>query len=259
MFPAPSVRTARLATGEASRETHTSRSTDWMTHPNLAARMRDIQDPEDEQPKRDMSVLPDVTVSPLRLAPKGSMATDFTEETHPVERPAWQSLVLCLQLHYPDVAEDVNPAHNLGHLSHPRVVLTNEGIDALNWMIDNWYGREVEILTTEVCHVPPGPDGDIPGAIYHTPYRPVTGLRVIVTRTQQWEIGEATVQVLAEKERWSWMTGIKAVERAWMLYATRMSGQTGRHVVPGVARHGIGPTFSRKRSKTSRLSRWMRT
>lgn len=140
------------------------------------------------------------------------------EDTHVVERPAWQAFVLSIQLHNLDWATELDAAHQLGMLNHPRVSITQEGIDTLNYFINKWYGKEVEIVTTRVARQVDGVDVGNEGARFEYPFRPVTGLRVIVTNTYQWDSDPYSKAVLQEREGWGWSKGVAALDQARKLY-----------------------------------------
>jgi hypothetical protein len=151
--------------------------------------------------------------------PEGlSLYQPAPEETTPIERPMWQSLVLCVQLHNVDLASELEPAHRLGHISRDRVTLTAEAITTLNYFIDQWYGKEVELVTFELSHHPGPGQGEDPYSAYETPYRPVTGLKLIVTPTHQWAPDTYSQRVLNSKVEWGMASVMEGIRLARSLY-----------------------------------------
>lgn len=140
------------------------------------------------------------------------------EDTAVIERPAWQAFLTTVQLHNLDLAEELEPAHSIGAHTQKRVILPYEGIDALNFFIDQWYGKEVEIVTTLAKSSGKVDDETREGASFGCPYRPVTGLKVIVTTTEQWSRDPYDYAVLRERERWGWLTGVSSIQEAHRLY-----------------------------------------
>lgn len=137
-------------------------------------------------------------------------------ETTVVERPVWQSFVLTLQLHFPDMGAALDPAHLIGSTPAQRVVLVAEAISFLNTMIRTWYQGEVEVSTI-TCNDPSlhyfSPTQEV---LYQSSFRPVTGLMVIVTPTVQRSLLAREQTVLERKAEWgrnSLMTNLSSAYR----------------------------------------------
>lgn len=143
---------------------------------------------------------------------------DVSEETV-LERAAWQAFLLYLQMTFPDMAAELDPGHKIARLPFVRVTLTVDAIDLLNMMIANMYGGEVEIHTIEVgtresrrkhgnvaCHI-------------GVPFRPVTGLNVIVVPTTHYTLSRSERAILRVKEEFSRSRGIAGLDTARALYA----------------------------------------
>lgn len=130
-----------------------------------------------------------------------------------VERPAWQAFLVMLQTHFPEMGEEIAPAHYFGTLPPTRVVLTQDAIDFLNVQIDFMYGKQVEVTTITVANpgdVRMGPTTEI---LYEVPFRPVTGLNLIVTPTVQNSLSTRDRRILKEKESWGSTLGLQGIER----------------------------------------------
>lgn len=134
-----------------------------------------------------------------------------------VDRAMWQSFILMLQLHFPEMAEEIDAAHNLGRIPPKRVVLTTEAISFLNQMCRTWYESAVELSTIECEEEAQEQMGTGQDVVYKTPYRPVTGLNLIVVPTIQKEVGKVEKTVLAERASWSKTRGIDILQRAYNL------------------------------------------
>lgn len=217
-FQQVAQRHAKLTTGRLSRESPTDPSRRATSQSGLTEQERlDRTVEELVQDVRSLCIQEPVT-PPLPLSITFRAAEGMPDDTQVVERPAWQAFVLMIQLHNLERAAEIDPAHQLGTHTHPRVALTVDGIAMLNYFIDSWYGKEVEIVT--VLHARQGDTGgggeDM--ATYGYPYRPVTGLRVIVTTTEQASPDPYHQYVLGEREKWGWADGISSLEAARNLY-----------------------------------------
>lgn len=153
---------------------------------------------------------------PLRVEDRP--AEESIEETHVVERPAWQAFITAVQLHNYEIAQEIDPAHKIGMNTQPRVTLSPEGIDSLNFYIDKWYGKEVEVVTTKWVTRSRSRGDEEEGSYFENPFRPVTGLRVIVTPTQQWSAKVREERILREREDWGFTAKLEGVRRAYETY-----------------------------------------
>lgn len=140
------------------------------------------------------------------------------EQTYATERPAWQAFLLTVQLHHPKLAADLEPAHKIGLLSDPEIHLSYEAINVLNYFIEQWYGMEVEVITTRVTLSPLDVNGYPENVAYCQPYRPITGLKVIVTHTYQWALDQYSRQVMTQREEWGRLGGVDSLKTAWKMY-----------------------------------------
>jgi hypothetical protein len=134
---------------------------------------------------------------PLFLSPQA-----HTEEVKTVDRPVWQSFVLCLQLHFPEMGEDIKPALSLGKAGNHKTLLSAEAIGFLNLMMCTWYQALVELRLTELA--PPGlaPAHARHGVVTEKPYYPVTGLNLVITTSTHWTSRDRDRHILHARERW---------------------------------------------------------
>lgn len=208
------MRSARLASGWMSRDQHFHLPTyspysEWK---EIGIQGEENPHQASEPPLGQAGCqIQGLTINELKPAP-------HPDKTWVVERPAWQALVLAVQLHYPYLALEIEPAHNIGLLSAPRVALSYEATTMLNYFIERWYGAEVEVITTQMLTDPADVQGFPEVASYSQPYRPVTGLQVIVTGTKQWARDQYSREVMRERERWGRMGGVDALKAAWKMY-----------------------------------------
>lgn len=142
---------------------------------------------------------------------------DDEDTNRVVSRPAWLSFVTCLQLHFPEVGEEIAPALQIGKVPPTRVVLSQDALDFLNRAVGQWYQQDVEIYTIEcssevVRTLPPTVD-----LLYKRPFRPVTGLRVIVTPTFQRSMVPRDARVLRAKERWGRLEPLEVIRESLSL------------------------------------------
>jgi hypothetical protein len=138
---------------------------------------------------------------------------EMVEENTVIERPVWQSFIVMLMVHYPLMGKEIYEAMELGAIPPKRIVLSSEGVEFLNHFIQFWYEGGVEIVTIEVEE---GGDGDmlaVQDVQYGVPYRPVTGLNVIVTPTVQRTLIPRDRVILKEKERFSKDEGLNGIGR----------------------------------------------
>jgi len=159
----------------------------------------------------------------IRLAPAGLRVLDraaYKEEpdTQVVEKAEWAAFLVWLQLRSPSSSLALEPAHEIGHADRPRVMINFETIEYLNSIIALIYGKTIEVHVTHYLPGPPSPGLPARGAEYEQPYRPVTGLNVIVTHTRQWSSNTRESGVLREKDRWAQSAGGTVCQRAHNLY-----------------------------------------
>jgi hypothetical protein len=191
------TRTAKLARGEVSRQPFVFDTREGVApfidivaqSPSVSPREGHIFE-EKEGPDRRMS-----------------------EENTVIARPVWQSFVVCLMTHFPHMGEDLAPAMDLGTTPPVRVIMTSEGIEFLNQFIQTWYEGGVEIGTVEVWR-----EGDMPMEAtqevqYLLPFRPVTGLNVIVTPTIQRTLDPRERVILREKTKFGADEGLEGIGR----------------------------------------------
>lgn len=155
------------------------------------------------------------------------------EETITLSRPAWQSFVLFLQLHHPEISQDVQPAHKIGLLQCPRVTINPDAVSTLNYFIESVYGKEVEVITTHVVTDKSFGTSSEVETMYQATYRPVTGLRVVVTPVMQGSRDRYNLTILREKEKWGLTASVKNVVSAWELLVKEKvrgleKGKTGK-------------------------------
>lgn len=176
------------------------------------------------------------------------------EETVVVTRPQWQAFVLLLQLQHPEVGGLLAPALQIGQDPPVRVILEVEVLSLLSQYTLLWYGKEVEVITVSTR----GGDWErvspLSEAVYLQPYRPVTGLPVIVTRTFQRSAIPRESRILEEKERWTHQSLFTNLRSAYNLTVeereVRISPRE-REVRKGVRRDGTISGFIRRRLSSS--------
>jgi hypothetical protein len=201
------ITSARLTTGLVSQEQHTHPLTNGTQYLRSQARTS-LSEMALEELKREITGL--VT---------SNRTTQYDpNRTYAIERPAWQAFLLTVQLHHPSVAAELEPAHKIGLLTNPAIYMSFEAIDTLNYFIEQWYGMEVEVITTQVSPEPLNVNGYPESVAYLQPYRPVTGLKVIVTHTYQWAVDQYSQRVMREREEWGRMGGVDTLKKAWKLY-----------------------------------------
>jgi len=195
------ARTARLTTGRPSTETHTV---------DVDSLLRELGGRE----KKRGQTVPTTSSrsSSSSLAPPASDGGLLTE------RVAWQAFVLCLQMHFPDMAAEIDPAHRIGRLPPRLVRLSVDAISFLNHFVESWYGGEVEVQTVTVARKEK--DLPVPGILSHMkpPFRPVTGLNVIVVPTIQRALVAQERNILGWKEKMSFAKGLLGLDMGRTLY-----------------------------------------
>jgi len=139
------------------------------------------------------------------------------EEAYPLTRPAWQAFLVTLQLQFPEMGAEINPAHKIGKIPPVRVLLSQDALEFLNLMIIRWYDAELE-LTTLTYDNPRQPLlTPTQEVLYQIPYRPVTGLNLIVTPTVQQSLVPREKKILQEKEKWNHSRGLEGIIGAYHL------------------------------------------
>lgn len=137
----------------------------------------------------------------------------MNEESAVVERPMWQVFITFLQIHFPDMGREIAPALDIGEHPPRRVTLSTEALDFLNRFIQLWYEGGVE-LTVVTVDDPNDPQlGPLQEVLYCVPYRPVTGLNLVVVPTIQQTLDPVERLVLNEKARFSQDRGLQGVMR----------------------------------------------
>jgi hypothetical protein len=258
----PPFRSARLQSGQVSSESHIHPASQSGALDMKRGQIRETMSLS-ELTRQVEALSQEVTSlgpSPLEIQTKERQPYD--EDTQVVERPAWQAFLLAIQLHNPELAQDIEPAHLIGLHRLPRLSMTQEGIDSLNYFIDKWYGAEVEIVITHALHHPLDPTTPGDEAWYHYPYRPVTGLRVIVTSSDQYAGSEYDRGILHARDRWGYARGIQAVSEGYELYVHEhlQSGKspekkrTRKYLLPQL----VGTTGKRARRYTISGRGWCR-
>jgi len=137
----------------------------------------------------------------------------MAEEETVVSRPEWQSFVVMLMTHFPHMGLEILPAMDIGGVPPSRVVMSSEGVDFLNQFINRWYEGGVEVSTLRVWREGDLPMDPVQEVQYELPFRPVTGLNVIVTPTVQRSLVPQEAMILREKEKFGWDAGLEGMGR----------------------------------------------
>jgi hypothetical protein len=112
---------------------------------------------------------------------------------------------------------EIEAAHHIGASPPRKVVLSEEAISFLNQMIHSWYEKEVEIVTIDCDKKSREALGTTQEVYYKTPFRPVTGLQVIVSPTVQWSMVRREQLILEEKAQWGGMNRFTVIKEAHKL------------------------------------------
>lgn len=188
--------------------------------------------------------------SPAQIPSQGFIFEDqeardrvLAEENTVVERPVWQAFVVMLMSHFPEMGVEIAPALDIGTLPPSRITLSEDGRNFLNMFILKWYEGGVEVTTLEVwdegkCDMVPTQDVQ-----YLVPYRPVTGLNLIVTPTVQRSMDPRETVILREKEKFGHDVGLNGIGRylrlcVWNDLIPKKSHNRGRDGKSGVKRQG---------------------
>lgn len=209
-----SEKTARLSVGRLSVEKKKSEADGTGSQ---VYKRQDTQGTQ-EQLYTDIQAMTTLADSSEGGVPQSNWSATPGNERSVVERPVWQSFVLALQLHFPEMGEELNPAHKLGKVPPERVALTQDAIEMLNLMINRWYSKGVEITTISVSPEDRKALSPTQDVLYLTPYQPVTGLDVIVTPTIQWALPKRNREVLLVKGTWGVRSLFSNLASAHQLY-----------------------------------------
>lgn len=143
-------------------------------------------------------------------------------EPQVVTRPQWHGFLLCLQLHFPDIGIELEAAYKLGEVPPSRVVLSEEAISFLNHMIQVWYEGEVELTTVDSTPEARRALQPLQEVHYMSPFRPITGLNLIITPTVQWSLSRREQRILEEKSRWGSLGRFTLMKEAHRLLVKEM-------------------------------------
>jgi len=135
---------------------------------------------------------------------------------------------------------ELEPAFKLGLLPPERVVLSAEALSFLNTMIEVWYEEEVELVTVEVHPEARKALSPLQDVQYSSPFRPVTGLNLIITPTVQWSMSRREQHILHQKAKWGVLGRFSLLAEAHRLVI--------KEVIPTLPgpRKGRGKQWTRK-------------